>query len=449
MKLELTPFTYKFPDNGHCLFLKQSVTLNSHGCYLISGPSGVGKSTFLKILKGFHPEFLEGEINSDTELKSFENSFYLFQNPFTQVIQRSPFLEFLFSMENREFKNEDIFHQFHLLKKFQLEEVVKRKDTSLLSHGECQKLLLLSMIAARPAWIFLDEPTAFIDPSMRQEIYQMIAYEKKQLGFLVVDHHLDEIHDVCDGFFELSLAENGTDVEIHFFENFHKRPIQKNTNIDIKSIEKFKFQPKFNLVMNNVELFYEDKKSLFKKINLEIKPSTVTTFVGRSGLGKSTLLKAILGEHKGVRGEILLYDDDKIIPTKKRYQHIGFLFQNPENHFFFDTVEEELSMTGVNKDEYWDLLTNLKLNKCLHLNPFFLSEGQKRRLSFLLVLLQNKEILLLDEPTFGQDVEQVEIISECINLARKLGRIVILVSHDPTFYTPISDVVVALEDFLV
>lgn len=449
MNLELAPFSYEFSGATHSLNLKTAVRINSNGCYLIAGPSGVGKSTFLKILKGFYPEFLEGKMNP--EIKSFKDSFYLFQNPYTQLIQSSPLMEFLFSMENREFFPEEIKAQFSLLHEFQLTEVVQRKNTRSLSHGECQKLLFASLIAAKPEWVFLDEPTAFIDPLMRKDIYQMIEKEKNHRGFLIIDHHLDEMKNICDGVFELRFEENKRDVEILFHSSiteFQKNEDTKKTHSysGLERLAPKKIISEAQIILKDISPFYEREKKLFAPLNLEIETATITTFVGRSGLGKSTLFKAILGVHPNVFGSITMLVNKKEIAVKKRHEHLGFLFQNPEIHFFFDTVEEEIKMTGAKVDEHQFLIELFGLQYSLQKNPFFLSEGQKRRLSFLLVLLQKKEFLVLDEPTFGQDEEQVAIISECLKIAKKMGFTILIISHDPKFYRDLSDRIVEIKE---
>lgn len=449
MTLELIPFSYTFPGNTNKLFLNKAITLNPHGCYLITGSSGVGKSTFLKILKGFFPEFLDGTL--EPQKISFKDSFYLFQNPYSQLIQSSPYLEFLFSMENKQFSPEEITAQLSLIKKFNLTDIINHKTTKNLSHGECQKLLFVSLVAAKPNWIFLDEPTAFIDPKTRAEIYQMISVEKQHCGFLIIDHHINEIGHFCDGFFHLKMAENEQDVEILFHQNISDLKINNTNNKKIGDTEKSLLKigsDAFNAEINVKEFsaYYKKNNHLFNPVSFHLKTSTITTVMGKSGQGKSTLLKAILGNHKDVVGSIEMRVNGRVVKSNCRHRHLGFLFQNPEHHFFYDTVAEEIHRSDTSIDACWSLLKVFKLEKCLNLNPFLLSEGQKRRLSFLLVLLQKKEFLILDEPTFGQDSEQVEIIKECLILARNMGQSVLMVSHNKEFFQSISDNVITLEE---
>ncbi len=446
MNFELKPFIYKNREGTFSISLKNTVSIKPHGCYLVMGPSGVGKSTFLKILKGFYPEFLDGAITSNINI--FSDSFYLFQNPYTQLIQRSPLLEFLFSMENKEFPKQKMAKNLTLIEHFGLLELLERKDTRHLSHGECQKLLLVSLLLAEPDWVFLDEPTAFVDPNARKEMYQLIKKEKDHRGFLIVDHHIDEIKNICDGVFELRFSSEGNDVNIAYnnTSNLDIREIKNNiSNFDIQVFDNCLVESRCEILFENYTSYYQKNIPLFNPINLQIKKATVTTIVGRSGVGKSTLLKSILGEHKDVSGSVLLKINDVEISRKNRFNHIAYLFQNPEVHFFYDTVEEELKMAGTWGHEIEKLLGLFRLKTCLEQNPFLLSEGQKRRLSFLLVLLQKKEFLLLDEPTFGQDLEQIEIITECIRILKSRGITILMVSHDPGFYSQLSDQVLFLE----
>lgn len=447
--MKIKPFRFNHLGSSLTLVLKEEIELPQKGCFLITGNSGLGKSTFLQLLKGFYPEFLTGKLVG--ELEFFSNSHYLFQNPFSQIIHPKALSEFLFSMENKIFTREKMQQKMELLKTFQLDGIEK-KETRMLSHGECQRLLLSSLIASEPEWLFLDEPTAFLDQPMRQFIYQKLAEIKKQMGILIIDHHLDEIENICDGHFELSLVDkaNSTDdveVEIRFF--LHKKISSANiSNLKPIEIENLFSQHRKNQILNVRELSfaYQKEKMLFHDFQFELKSGEVVTVIGPSGAGKSTLLQLILFEIKKQRGEISWIVDGQKIPPAKIFDQVAFLFQNPENHFLFDTVQDELNpFIKEGKSEQVEyLVKKFRLQHLLEQSPYMLSEGQKRRLSLIITMLLDRPFLLLDEPSFGQDQEQVRVIQNFVKELKANGVGILMVSHDPAFYQEISDRVINL-----
>lgn len=447
--MKIKPFRFKHLGSSQTLVLREEIELPLNGCFLITGNSGLGKSTFLQLLKGFYPEFLTG--NLEGELDFFSNSHYLFQNPFSQIIHPKALSEFLFSMENKIFTREKMQQKMELLKTFQLDDI-QNKETRMLSHGECQRLLLSSLIASEPEWLFLDEPTAFLDQPMRQFVYQKLAEVKKQMGILVIDHHLDEIDSICDGHFELSLMENAlftdeVEVEIRFF--LHKKiPSSDLPSVKPTEIENLFSQHRKNqtLTVRDVSFAYQKEKILFRDLQFDLKSGEVVTLIGPSGVGKSTLLQLILFEIKKQRGEICWAVDGQKISPSKIFDHVAFLFQNPENHFLFDTVQEELN-PFINEGKAWQvdyLVKKFKLQHLLEQSPYMLSEGQKRRLSLIITMLLDRPFLLLDEPSFGQDQEQVRLIQNFVKELKEHGVGILMVSHDPAFYQEISDRVIEL-----
>lgn len=447
--MKIKPFRFKHQGSSLTLVLREELQLPAKGCYLITGKSGLGKSTFLQLLKGFYPEFLSGELEGDLEF--FSNSHYLFQNPFSQIIHPKALSEFLFSMENKIFSREKMQEKMLLMESFRLENMAL-KETSQLSHGECQRLLLSSLVASEPDWLFLDEPTAFIDQSMRQYIYEQLGNSKKEIGILIIDHHLDEVESICDGFFELVLLpneSNGADqlVEIRFQlnNNIPKPEVQKNDN-DQFSWQLSSKKHSSNLIVKGLTFGYQKDNVLFSDVGFTLNAGEVVTLIGPSGVGKSTILKLLLFELKKQLGEISWQIAGEKIPAKRIFDYVALLFQNPENHFLFDTVEEELNQFyQTDKKELVEkLLEKFKLKHLLFQSPYLLSEGQKRRLSLIITLLLDRPFLLLDEPSFGQDQEQVYVIQQFIRDLKKQGVAVLMVSHDPSFYHEISDRIITL-----
>ena len=197
--------------------------------------------------------------------------------------------------------------------------------------------------------------------------------------------------------------------------------------------------------LNHIFFHYPGQKTLLKDISLSIKSGEVIVIRGSNGKGKSTLLKIMAGILKPLKGEVQISKDQKELNSKKHYKEIGFVFQNPESHFFYDTIDEELKNVGDKKlfDEFINMfLSGVNFSR----SPFLLSEGEKRRLSILMTVFLDKGIVFFDEPTFGQDFESIEFIKEIILWLKNLGKIQFIISHDDKFIDSLPASVYQLEN---
>jgi energy-coupling factor transport system ATP-binding protein len=448
---KINSLSYIFPTNDKSgkakkIFLEKPISFLQNELVAIVGPSGGGKTTFLKILKGIIPEYSSGELVADISFEdrpltgiNFEENLrkilYLFQNPFSQLIYPNPEEEFLFSMENFNFTNAEMNEQKEKFEKiFNLKNIWGKKNSEL-SNGECQKLVLASMLAINPKVLLLDEPTAFLDPAARKEFYALLEVLKKDRLVIIVDHHINEIKHMTSRVVEVSI--DGIIKEQSTIES--SRPSIKKS-FDLSSL-KFPTIKDLNLKISDVSFWYDPKNILLKSIDAEFFGGDVIALKGINGVGKSTFLKVIAGIVKPKTGTVSL-GKGKVFPQT------GFIFQNPETHFFYDTIEEELQQSFKNltspelKEE---LLKRFFHDIDLKKSPFLLSEGEKRRLSILMTVFLGKGLLLYDEPTFGQDASSVDEISNLMKQLKGLGIIQIFISHDEDFISKTADRAYILE----
>lgn len=446
---ELEPFTFKFKqeNKSYTLFNHEKISFPSVGLVHLKGDSGSGKSTLLKILKGIIPEFtsglLEGEItfdgfpvNGQFFQENIQKIIFLFQNPFSQIIYDDPEEEFLFSMENFNFDKSTMDKKIQSLSnEFNLQEIWGKK-TNQLSHGQCQKLVLASLVAIEPKVLLVDEPTAFLDPESRKEFYLLLENLKQKSLIVLIDHHHDEIKNLID--MNLHVSRDG---EVTLLD------LSKNRNEDIK-VDQINFthlnlsgnQDKIKLELKNYSFSYEKTKPILNQLSLKLKNGNCVVILGDNGVGKSTLLQNLAGLLKGsLNSERILTINDKQIKNKNTFSHLGIVFQNPESHFYFDTIQEEIDESlRVDKKVARTLVETFLPRVNLEKSPFLLSEGEKRRLSILLTVLQGKKIILYDEPTFGQDDHSKEKIIELILFLKSLGYVQFFITHDTSFYQRIA-----------
>lgn len=447
--IKISPFTYEHLhfENGvkhfsPCLKLGQELVFKENGLILITGKSGSGKSTFLSIMKGLIPFHINGKFDgkvwiedqllTNDNINSFNQKIiYLFQNPFSQIIHQDPSLELAFTMENMNYPPslyEEKRKEIEL--KFGLSDRLNNR-TNLLSNGECQKLVLGSLIALSPKILLLDEPTAFLDPKARKNFYEILAELKKDHLVFIVDHHVEEVKNITDQFL---IIENG-DVKLDKVLT----PTEVDTNAGVILNYK-KEKAEIQLTIRDLNFSYDKKRYVLKNVNLSATGGECVVIKGENGQGKSTLFKLMAGVIPSKRNVELLINGQKI-SNKNLLKHVGFVFQNPESNFFFNTLEEEID--AENKDELLKIFFNEKDYKR---SPFLFSEGQKRRISILINLALDKKVIFLDEPTFGQDYENKKNIATIVKSLKDLGVLVFVISHDEEFISNISDRVYVLNN---
>ena len=450
---KLSPFSYTFNKSGKHkkIFLENNLIFNKNETIAIIGPSGGGKTTFLKILKGIIPEFsigtLEGEISfNDKPLtgKNFQENLskilYLFQNPFSQLIYPNTEEEFLFSMENFNFSKEQMNEQkekFEAL--FNLKNVWGKK-TNQLSNGECQKLVLASLLAIGPEVLLLDEPTAFMDTDSRAEFYKFLKVIKGDKLLIIIDHHVDEIAPLVSRMIKIDSSGKIFEVDV-----LNETEVKKSMfKIPDLSCSEF-----LTMRLDNVMFSYDNKSLLLNNIKETFNGGDVVALKGANGAGKSTLFKLIAGVLSPDSGSIETQVDLCKFKNRKNFTNVGFIFQNPESHFFFDTIGEELKQSFkniVSVDVKNEILTTFFNDIDLNKSPFLLSEGEKRRLSILMTVFLGKNILLYDEPTFGQDQASVDNIICLVRELKKKKLIQLIISHDEKIIKDVATRVFELKD---
>lgn len=440
---EIGPFVYRFKKRvddekfGRKIFCNQKIEILDREFVVITGPSGAGKSSLLQILKGIIPEFSNGDLSGHIVCKNnFKQVLFLFQNPYSQLIYPKAKEEFFFTMENYNYTHEQMDKKYEELKEvFNLDSLME-KETKELSHGECQRLVFASLMAVDPDVILLDEPTAFLDSDSRRDFYNWLRKVKGTKTIVVVDHHLDEV---------LPLADKVIWVNKEGEVSLGIKSLMRNANISSKLNVLKNSKPDIEMKLNHIFFHYPGQKTLLKDISLSIKSGEVIVIRGSNGKGKSTLLKIMAGILKPLKGEVQISKDQKELNSKKHYKEIGFVFQNPESHFFYDTIDEELKNVGDKKlfDEFINMfLSGVNFSR----SPFLLSEGEKRRLSILMTVFLDKGIVFFDEPTFGQDFESIEFIKEIILWLKNLGKIQFIISHDDKFIDSLPASVYQLEN---
>ena len=403
---------------------------------LLSGHSGEGKSTLMYIMSGIIPTIYQGTVSGEVkiaeeDIKGKKLSFIcrkvgvVLQNADEQIIQKIVEDEIAFGCENLAFPPEKIQKQIDLV--CRLLKLDKTRKCRLLSGGQKQRLITASTLAMGQKIIILDEPLANLDKdgaNMLMETLCLLA--KSGYAVVVIEHRLDMVLPFVDTVWHIGQK---TVKKVEDKAGYLKQQSKKIEDICPAYVDK---EPLFTL---NQVAFSVKKHPILKQITLEIPKGSRTVLLGENGCGKTTLMHLIAKLSRPTSGTITQHLNEK---RRKRfkgnrlwYKKVGVVYQNPDYQLFMPTVEKEICF-GAKSPEYAEKIAELfQIKHLWHRHPQSLSEGQKRRVSIAAVVASQPEVLLLDEPTVGQDYDGLCGMIEILNrLHLETGNTVITITHD-------------------
>lgn len=425
--MKINDITYKYYEKSNNIVIKNlSFEIEQEKITLITGKSGSGKSTLAYILAGLYPQNCGLLVNGNITIagenisnmqpnKRAKIVSMMFQNASMQFCMNTLYEELIFCLENINLNVLEI--------EKRIEQAVKITDTqkylnrkfSTLSGGEKQKCSLACIVALNSKYVILDEPFANIDLHSTKKLIELIKTINKEqkTTFVVIDHMAINWLGFADKAYILKNPSEIVEIEIN---SPNIKPIKKAVPLDLEIVK-----------IENLTITIE-KKDVIKNVNLSVKKGSIVAIVGESGCGKTTLLKSLYGKNK-FSGNITVSD---VKVCKKNYKKLcnilGIVLQNPMNQFITQKVIDEI---GFNTNEPVEKLKEIGLSKYQKYSPYMLSQGQQRRLAVLSVITAKQEVLLLDEPTYGQDLDATNIIMKL--LLKKVNEenlTVIMSTHD-------------------
>ncbi len=437
---------------------------------LLLGASGSGKSTLLQglagLLGGADDGHAQGRLLVDgaPPAQRRDRIGMVLQDPDAQVILSRVGDDVAFGMENFGVAREAIWPRVTAaLAEVGLDLPLDR-DTSQLSGGQKQRLALAGVLAMRPGLILLDEPTANLDPEGVLEVRDAVTRAAEITGatVLVVEHRTGVWLPVIDRV--VVLGGDGSVVADGAPENTITRERDHLVhagiwvpNTPIEPVQRHPVTtPEPLLTATDLAVGYRGRPAVRGGIGLEIPRGRVTAITGPNGSGKSTLALTLGGLLPARSGT--LHAADGLAPSPRRREpatwrskelltRIGTVFQDPEHQFLTGTVRDELALgpKALKRDTSGtatlidDLLERLHLRHLAERSPYALSGGEKRRLSVATVLVSRPAVIVLDEPTFGQDrrtwAELIQLLAEIADA----GTAVVAVTHDAEFVDALAD----------
>ena len=444
---------------------------------LVLGPSGSGKSTLMGGLAGLLGGAEEGEATGTLTVDGVAPADargrvgLLMQDPEAQVVLARVGDDVAFGMENLGVAREEIWPRVENSLEAVGLSVPLDHSTTELSGGQKQRLALASILAMGPGLLLLDEPTANLDPSGVAEVRAAVeaVVEKTGATVVVVEHRVDvwaslvdRVIVVADGAIAADgplrqvLAQQGDALRergIWLPGDDVAAEVGPAPEVAPASSEATPIARVADLTIG-----YDKNSPVRAGIDLTLERGVSTCIVGANGTGKSTFALTLAGLLPPLEGTVEVETSDGTAgdphewSSKQLLGRMSMVFQEPEYQFLAATVAEELAIgpraAGMSEAEIAPLvdehLEALGLTKLARANPMTLSGGEKRRLSVATALISAPELLILDEPTFGQDRGTWLGLVRLLRAALARGVTLVSITHDPAFVAAMGQRVVDL-----
>ncbi len=508
--ISIEGLTFYYSDTTYPALKNINLKIGEGEFVLVAGPSGGGKSSLGRCLNGLIPHFYGGKIygrilvsgldtleHSTKELASRVG--FVFQDPENQLVSLDVEREIAFGLENLAFPRDLIAKRVEESLDTLGIANLRYRQLSELSGGEKQKIAIASVLALHPSILILDEPTSELDPKGAEEVLSVITRLNDELGLTVIliEHRLDrvlqyadrlivlndgmvaidgEVRDVMTKYYpELSRVGIGVPPMIRLIQELRDRGVRIDrvplTVKEGRSIIRKVFEDvpptqdtggvngrEIARPLVNVERLgytYPSGLLALSNINLKIGEAEFITIMGRNASGKTTLAKHFNRLLIPTKGRIRVSGiDTRKATIAELARKVGFVFQNPNDHLFADTVYDEIAFTlknlGFSHGEIElrtaEMLKRFKLSEYRDKYPRSLSGGEKQRVALASILVTNPKVLILDEPTRGMDYRLKSELMRFLNAYRAEGNTVILITHDVEIVAEYADRVILMSE---
>ena len=492
--ISFNQFTFQYDAQAEATLKDISFDIAKGEKVLILGPSGSGKSTLAQCLNGIIPNIHKGQAQGQVRIDGqdiFKQSIYdksqlvstVLQDPDGQFIGLTVAEDLAFALEN------DCADQSEMKDKVAL--WAERLDlTSLLNHrpqdlsgGQKQRVSLAGVLIDESPILLFDEPLANLDPKSGQETIDLIDKIHKEEGAttIIIEHRLedvlyrpvDRILLVNDGTLLFNgspdellsstlLLENGIREPLYVtvlrqlgFDTTRAQNLSQLDALDLSGLgipdsvlrDKTETSTDSILKVEGISVSYGDNPAVIEDISFSLKKGERLAIVGKNGAGKSTLAKALCGFVPS-QGK-LTYKGQDISQDSiaERSERIGFVLQNPNQMIsqtmIFDEVALGLRLRGIEETEVeervHEVLKTCGLYSFRKWPISALSFGQKKRVTIASILVLKPEIIILDEPTAGQDYKTYTDIMNFLDSLQKQGHTIVMITHDMQLMLEYSD----------
>lgn len=492
--IQIEALSVKYPGRKQAVLRELSLQVRKGETLLILGPSGSGKSSLALTFNGLIPhsigEIVAGSVRvnrRDTRTQPVaelaQQVGILFQDPDSQFATLKVEDEIVFGLENLGVDPATMDANVDAA----LEQVgmahARQRSVFALSGGEKQRVALAALLAMRPHMLVFDEPTANLDSIGTRQVFALLAQLKarQQHTLVLIEHKLDELMHLIDRVVVLDLDgrifadgdartvfdQNGAELkrlgvwmpQVSLLAHELRQAGVKLSTFPITLEEAVKvvepllatnpFAPVSPgrptethadsvLAVRDLSFAYGWVPALHH-VSLNVERGDFLAIVGPNGAGKSTLARHLIGLLPAPSNSVFLEGKDLAhYSTQEIARKVAYVFQNPEHQFVtervFDEVAYGLRAAGLAEAEVQarsaELLDRFGLGRYAKANPFTLSHGEKRRLSVAAMLAMGEDILILDEPTFGQDERNAATLVDMLDDLNAQGKTIVIITHD-------------------
>jgi energy-coupling factor transport system ATP-binding protein len=433
---------------------------------LIAGASGCGKTTLIRAINGLIPRSYKGEVNGRILLYGEDTAGWalskisqkvgtVLQDPERQILGSKVLHEVAFGLENLGLPRDEIYLRADAALDYLKITSLRLRETFSLSGGEKQKLALAGVLAMRPSILLLDEPLASLDPVSAYETLDMVRLLANEgMTVLMIEHRVEDVLRIQpDRVMFMSDSEvrylgplEGLGAVVDYHEVKLQAPvIMQRAKADPAPVEinilpgvtGFDSEPVPIVKFENVSFGYTESEVLHG-INLEIKRGDVIAVLGPNGAGKTTFVKHAIGLLKPKSGHVLVQGrDTQEASVAQIASTLGYVFQSPSHMLFAPTVHEELAFGPKNlkhlkseiEKEVVEALRIVNLEDKINDPPLSLSFGQQKRVTIAAILAMRSRILVMDEPTAGQDYQNYMSFMDAI-LQLPGFEAILFITHD-------------------
>jgi len=483
-------FSFKYRTQKNATLKNINLTINKGEKILIVGPSGCGKSTLANCLNGIIPYSIKGDYQGELSLNGHlftkssihqlsKNIGTVLQDTDGQFVGLSVAEDIAFSLENDMIDIKEMKERVLKVSKMVNMDHLLKSSPQSLSGGQKQRVSLAGVLVDDVEILLFDEPLANLDPLTGKKAIELIDdihHEDKTI--VIIEHRLedvlhrnvDRIIVMIDGSIVIDdkpdvvlssniLIENGIREPLYLqackYAGIEIKPDMKpssrlnfNLNGKEEQLKKWFMNNKLNpqqqvkkpvLEVSNLSFSYNYERQILCDLNFYVNKNEMIAIIGKNGAGKSTLAKLIVGFEKLKKGQIIANGLDlSNLSIKERADNVGIVLQNPNHmisqNLIFDEIALGLRNRGLNetiiKDKVLNIMKVCGLERYEKWPISALSYGQKKRVTIASILVLDPSILILDEPTAGQDFKHYSEIMNFLTKLKMRGITIIIITHD-------------------
>ncbi|VED67730.1 ABC transporter membrane protein [Streptococcus australis] len=499
--IELKDFSFQYKAQSEPTLKNLNLTIYKGEKVLIVGPSGSGKSTIGQCLNGIIPNIYKGTSSGQFLIQgkeAFDLSIYekshlvstVLQDTDGQFIGLSVAEDLAFALENDMVELESMKSRVHTwAERLDLSKLLDHRPQDL-SGGQKQRVSLAGVLIDESPILLFDEPLANLDPKSGQDIIDLIdqIHEEQGTTTIIIEHRLEDVlyrpidrvilinqgqvlfngqpddllrttllaeNGIREPLYLTTLRQLGQDIsKLPHLDKVEKLPLG-DVSVDIPTPHFEKgAEAETILELGHLNFAYREGQPILKDLSLTIPKGQRLAIVGKNGAGKSTLAKAICGFIQTEGTYFSKGEDIKGDSVKERAERVGYVLQNPNQMISTNMIFDEVAL-GLRLRNVPEAQIESRVHQALKTCGLYefrkwpisaLSYGQKKRVTIASILVLGPDVLVLDEPTAGQDQRNYTEIMDFLDELHQKGHTIVMITHDMQLMLDYSDRAVVVMD---